>query len=110
MMKPISATGHGASSRLYTDAAAGATMVKIMLQRDASYAPGCFIIARQRRDGRYDGRDKANTVLIQSDWDFPGVARTFGGSFEDDQTAEAAEWLAENVGAEAEDPGYFDER
>lgn len=110
MMKPISATGHGASSRLYTDAAAGATMVKIMLQLDASYGPGCFITARQLPDGRCDLRDEANTVLIQSDWDFPGVARTFGASFEDGQIAEAAKWLAENIGAEAEDPEYFDER
>ena len=75
----------------------------IKLLRDPAFAPCAFILAR----APFDTRDEANTVLVQSDWDFPGIARTFGGSFEEDQIAEAGEWLHDNIGAEAEDPGYF---
>lgn len=58
-----------------------------------------------------DGRD----ILVQSDWDYPGVARTFGWSWEGDdadysgEIAAAAEYLDDNIGATAEDPGYFGE-
>jgi len=90
-----------------------------------------------------DGRD----ILVQTDWDFPGLARTFGWDMqevqghaldEDGMTLEydnncehrgtdgtvkcidcglsastfiaaAQEWLDDNIGAEAEDPGYFRE-
>ena len=64
-----------------------------------------------------DGRD----VLIQTDWDYPGVARTFGWSGRvpkrlskgaNEASAEiraAQEWLDGHIGARAEDPGYFNE-
>ncbi len=80
-----------------------------------------------------DGRD----LLIQTDYDWPGIASTFGFSLENVQrpgfaiscyhpntdgtvdcqacgvTAHqfiqaAGEWLREHDGAKAEDPGYFD--
>lgn len=86
----------------------------------------------------HDGR----TILIQTDWDFPGVARTFGWDMSSvvvekaglmigagclheatdgtvpcrncklpagDFIAAAYDWLCDNDGATAEDPGYFSE-
>lgn len=77
------------------------------------------------------------TLLIQSDWDFPGVASTFGWScrrvqirpgFDCDHRGtdgtvtcpdcyvsaarfieDARVWLEEHDGATADDPGYFTE-
>lgn len=61
-----------------------------------------------------DGRD----LLIQTDWDRPSVASTFGwrGKFSKKKygtgpSAEihaATDWLDDNIDAEADDPGYFD--
>jgi hypothetical protein len=101
--------------------------------------------------------DDGRTVLVQTDWDYPGTASTFGWNIADVQqplycddedtpcddmscpvcTADhphcdhcgtdgtvdcrdcgvtasefigaAREWLENNDGAQAEDPGYFDE-
>ena len=66
-----------------------------------------------------DGRE----VLIQSDWDFPSIASTFGwvpcecghtdGTVDclhkttSIMIAEAAEYLGDYVGETVEDPGYF---
>lgn len=80
-----------------------------------------------------DGRD----ILVQTDWDYPGVASSFGWSLratqygnadpcdhaETDGTitcpdcgtpagsfiADAGAWLADHAGATADDPGYFSE-
>lgn len=97
--------------------------------------------------------DDGRSILVQTDWDYPGVASTFGWSTYDVQPARpdddddpdslasvfpcstvgcdhpntdgtvdckrcgvtasqfisaAAEWLADNDGATADDPGYFD--
>lgn len=94
--------------------------MKIGLFRDPSYAPCCFLIIRVTADNQamaYRGDNERNSVLIQSDWDFPGVARTFGASFEDNQISEAGEWLHEHASradygwaaeVTADDPGYFD--
>lgn len=79
-----------------------------------------------------DGR----TLLIQTDWDYPGTAATFGwstrevqqslsrpcGHYGTDGTIDCEEchisaglfienaghWLRDHNGATAEDPGYFD--
>ncbi len=70
--------------------------------------------------------DNDSDILIQTDWDFPGLASTFGweGLSDHDGTdgtvtcphcgkkagafiAEAYDFLKENDGAEANDPGYF---
>jgi hypothetical protein len=107
-----------------------APMTTIKLLRDTAYAPCCYIIARQRDDGTFDACDEANTVLVQSEWDFSAVAGAFGMPWGDETcahrgtdgtvdcpecgtTAEifidtAAHWLAEHVGATAKDPGYFE--
>jgi hypothetical protein len=66
-----------------------------------------------------DGRD----LLVQTDFDFPGVASTFGWSpcscgetdgtvdcdhqAADDMIAEARDFLQERIGSTADDPGYF---
>ena len=67
-----------------------------------------------------DGRD----LLIQSDWDFPGTASTFGwvpcpcgatdGTVDcahrtrSDMIVEARAFLTEHLGKAVEDPGYFE--
>lgn len=67
-----------------------------------------------------DGRD----VLIQTDWDYPGTASTFGfvpcdcgetdGTIDckhktaSDMIAAAAEYLDDHIGDTVEDPGYFE--
>jgi hypothetical protein len=66
-----------------------------------------------------DGRD----ILVQTDWDFPGLASTFGWSpcfcgatdgtvycdhkTADEMIADAREFLTAHVGDAADDPGYF---
>lgn len=89
-------------------------------------APG-FII-RRIEDGE--------SILVQTDWDYPSTAETFGWnkcSFQVDENIRcehsetdgtidcpdcpatasdficaAANWLYDNEGAESDDPGYFD--
>lgn len=56
--------------------------------------------------------DTGEDILVQTDWDYPGVASSFGwggetGDPEVDIPA-AQEYLDENIGVEAEDPGYFE--
>ena len=58
-----------------------------------------------------DGQD----ILIQTDWEYPEVARTFGWETPEgkaltasEEIALAQQFLDDNIGAEAEDPGYFD--
>ena len=62
-------------------------------------------------------------ILIETDWDYPGVASTFGWTpcecgFTDgtidcehktasEMIQEAQEWLDAHLYEEAEDPGYF---
>jgi hypothetical protein len=103
--------------------------------QDRAYAPCCYILAREREDGTYDAQDDANTILVQTDWDWPSIAGTFGwgmklpgrtsksrcdhsgtdgtvtcpdcGATAGDFITAAGAWLDENIGAMAEDPGYF---
>lgn len=46
-------------------------------------------------------------VLVQIDFQRPGVARTFGWVGDDDDIEGATKFLNDNIGAEADDPGYF---
>ena len=83
--------------------------------------------------------DDGRTILIQTDWDYPGVARTFGWNMGEVQPplchedfhcdhngtdgtvrcpgcnctpgqfiAAACDFLMDNDGAQADDPGYFE--
>ena len=96
------------------------TQNQIGLFRDPTYAPCCFLIIRLTQDGQamaYRGENERNSVLVQTDYDYPGVARSFGASFEDHQISEAGDWLREHASradyswaaeVTAEDPGYFE--
>lgn len=46
--------------------------------RDPVYAPCAFLICRSRVQDEWDTRDDKNTVLVDSDWDFPRLAGSFG--------------------------------
>lgn len=63
-------------------------------------------------------------ILIQSDWDYPGTASTFGwspchgetdgtidcpvcGKVAQELIQEAGDYLGRHIGEEAEDPGFF---
>lgn len=99
--------------------------MQITLDSNPSDAPCCIKIIAD------NGQDK----LIQSDWDWPSIASTFGFSLtlvqrrnkECDHSGTdgtircpecgiqpgefiqaAREWMDNNDGAQAEDPGYFD--
>jgi hypothetical protein len=116
------------------------TSTLIALDRDPDYAPCCYLICRvlnpEAGEGHYDWdtRDEANTVPVQTDWDYPGIASTFGWTPEPDpggcthdgtdgtvdcttcgrtaseMIAEAQEFLDDHLGTVVEDPGYFDAR
>jgi hypothetical protein len=88
----------------------------IAIARDDAFAPACFILCRVKNPeagpGKYDWdeRDEENTLLIQTDHDFPGLARTFGWDGDDPDIPGAAEYLDRSVddAKVVEDPGYFD--
>lgn len=84
----------------------------IALERDPGYAPCCYLICRlvgEPGSLDWDTRDEENTVLIQTDWDWPGVARTFGWDGDDDDVSGAGDYLDDVAGAfvVVDDPGYF---
>jgi hypothetical protein len=91
----------------------------IAIDRDPQYAPCCFLICRAhvQKDGPdgplydWDTRDDKNTVLVQTDWDWPGIARAFGWDGKDDDIEAAGEFLDQcvNEARVVEDPGYFTE-
>lgn len=99
--------------------------MKITLDSNPDDAPCCLKIVAE------DGRD----LLIQTDWDFPGVASTFGwspasvqkpgrdcdhsqtdgtidcpacGLEAGDFISNARQWIDDHDGASVDDPGYFD--
>lgn len=67
--------------------------------------------------------DNGRDVLIQTDWDYPGVASTFGwcpcecgftdGTVDcehrtaDDMIQEASQYILDHIGDTVDDPGYF---
>ena len=108
---------------------------KIKLMQDSAYAPYGYILARQRDDGSFDTRDERNTILVRTDWDWPGVADTFGWSCANLQhdgrdcshsgtdgtidcrecgytagefIASAGQYLDDHLGSVVDDPGHFD--
>lgn len=78
-------------------------------------APGCYLIVDIKT-----GRD----ILVQLDYDFCGIASSFGWSpcdcgdtdgtvdcehkTADQMISEARKYLDDNLGAVADDPGYFE--
>lgn len=97
-------------------------MTRITVDRDPAYAPCSYLICKV--GGDWDTRDDERTVLVQTDWDYPGLASTFGWSPCHDETdgtvdcpcgktageliAEASQYLNEHCGEVVDDPGYFD--
>jgi hypothetical protein len=67
--------------------------------------------------------ENGRQLMVQADWDFPGLASTFGWSpcscgetdgtvdcshrTADDMIVEARDFLQERVGDTTDDPGYF---
>ena len=101
---------------------------KITVDRDPSYAPCAYLICKVTGPrGKYDWdtRDEATTVLVQTDWDYTGVASTFGwvpcrkcratdGTVDcehrtaSEMIADARAYLDRIAGRKfVEDPGYF---
>jgi hypothetical protein len=80
----------------------------------------CFVI--RRVSGLKKEREQE--VYVQSDWEYPSVASTFGWSIGCDcptdgtvdcqhrtvskHIASAYDYLTDNIGKVVEDPGYFD--
>jgi len=81
--------------------------------RLAAFPPGCYLLVA----------DSGESRLIQTDWDFPGVASSFGwvpclcgetdGTVDcshrtaSDMIMVARQWLDDHVGETIDDPGYF---
>lgn len=104
---------------------------RIAVETDSQYAPCAFIVCRERAEGSIDMHDESNAVLVQTDWDFPGLASAFGWSpctgcargceGSTDGTVECADRRVDDMIADArahldacaadgtrvEDPGYF---
>jgi len=87
----------------------------ITIERGGSYAPCCYIVCQvfgEPEKYDWDERDEGTTVLVQTDWDWPEIACTFGWSGSCDETAidDAGEYLDSIAGSGviAEDPGYFE--
>lgn len=84
----------------------------IAVEEGGRYAPGAYIIARVfGTPGHYDWdeRDESNTVLVQVDYDFPSLARTFGWRGTGENIEAARRYLDRVSGSKVvEDPGYFE--
>jgi hypothetical protein len=103
--------------------------MKIVAVRDPSYAPCGWLVCQVADDGTWNTRDDATTRLVDSDWDFPGLAANWGyvpctpdcgtdGTVpcEDhpartvgDMISGAWDWLEEHGSEPIDDPGYFSE-
>lgn len=87
--------------------------MRIILDTDSTYAPCCYLLCLLDVSGDWDTRDESRTVLVQSDWDWPGIASTFGWTGDQDDPesiADAGEYLdsiAGDPGHAVDDPGYF---
>lgn len=83
-----------------------------------------MITLKPEQFGRYIiENDDGQTMLIQTDWDYPSVASAFGwcacdcgftdGTVDcehrtaDEMIVEAREYLDDHIGDTVEDPGYF---
>ena len=98
--------------------------MKLVIIKDKS-APSCFILCQVDENGEWDTWDPKRTVLIQSDWDFPGIASNLGyvpcecgttdGTVSCDHKTvgqmieEANDFICSHLGQPFDDPGYFSE-
>lgn len=95
--------------------------MKCYIHRDPAYAPCSFLLVRDGADPYSD--DPADTILFQSDWDFPGLAANLGyvpcdcgctdGTVDcEHKTAhamigEAYDYIMARLGERFDDSGYF---
>lgn len=83
--------------------------MRITIDEDQKRAPGCFILCQVDESGNWDATDEDRTILVQRDTDFPGMARNFGWTGEDDDMEGAVDYLHDTaIGEIIDDPGYFD--
>lgn len=98
-------------------------MTRITVDRDPSYAPSSYLLCRVDENGEWNTRDDENTILVQLDYDFCGIASSFGwepcecGSTDgtidcEHKTAsqmigEATEYLDDHIGTVIEDNSYY---
>lgn len=96
---------------------------KFFVHFDSKYVPCGFLIVREGCDPYSD--DVADSIVIQSDWDYAGVASTMGWNPCDcgrtdgtvdckkckrtvsDMLGEAYDWIRDREGELFEDPGYL---
>jgi hypothetical protein len=101
-------------------------MVRVVVDEDQEYAPGCFLVCRvftdEHGEESWDPRGE-DTVLIQTDWDYPILASHLGwvpcscgttdGTVDcphrtaEEMIQEAEAFINEHLGEPFEDPGYF---
>lgn len=95
--------------------------MKIVIDEDSGYAPGCYLICQVDGNGDWDPRDEERMVLVQTDWDYLGLASLFGWSpccADTDGTVDCCKTASEMIGEArdvigehpqepVEDPGYF---
>lgn len=99
-------------------------MAQVTVFTDGKYAPNSYIVCKVV-DGKYDPYNQDMTRLVQVDYDFPGLASTFGFipcrkcNFTDgtisckhhtvtDMISRARQFLDNSIGIIVDDPGYFD--
>tara|TARA_B100000614_G_C14562911_1_gene497832 strand:+ start:5922 stop:6173 length:252 start_codon:yes stop_codon:yes gene_type:complete len=82
--------------------------MRITIDTDESYAPGCFLLCQVDDSDNWDTRDESRTILVQRDTDFPAMARNFGWTGEDSDIEQAVDYLHDTACGEIiDDPGYF---
>ena len=86
--------------------------IMITIDRDPKYAPVGYLICKVDNKGCWDTRNE-NSILIDSDWDFPILALNFGFcgcevETEMGKITAAIDFLDDHLGKIIEDTGYFD--
>ncbi len=93
--------------------------MRLTIERDPAYAPCGYLIVQLGASTRDDER----TVLVSTDWDFPGLAGNLGfvpcecgatdGTVDcphktaGEMIEAAQDFLRDHLGEAFEDPGYF---
>lgn len=99
-------------------------MSKICITRDPVYAPCGYLICRVRDNGTWNIRAD-DTILVQTDWEFPSLAAALGfipcecgytdGTVDcahktaTKMISAAADYLDTHLDKVIDDPGYFEE-
>jgi hypothetical protein len=99
--------------------------MKIVVERNSSYAPCSYIVCKVI-DDHWNDHDENNTILVDTDWGWPSLASALGWSPCHDSTdgtidcdvcgntasqliTSAGEWIDNHLGEIVDDPGYFSE-